>query len=30
MQTYGKFFNRPKMETRIVDNWSKEAVGNII
>jgi hypothetical protein len=24
MQTYGKFFNRPKMENRIVDKWSKD------
>jgi len=22
MQTYGKFFNRPKREKRIVDKWS--------
>jgi hypothetical protein len=24
MQTYGKFFNRPKMEKRIVDKWGKD------
>jgi len=29
MQTYGKFFNRPKRGKRIVDKWSKDAAGNI-
>jgi len=30
MQTYGKFFIRPKREKRIVDKWSKDGLGVFI
>jgi len=30
MQTYGKFFNRPKREKRIVDKWSIAGKGKAI
>jgi len=29
MQTYGKFFIRPKLEKQNVDKWSKERGGRL-